>query len=983
MFVIIAVLIGLIIGFARGGSVSSIFNHLYKKWYLGFAGVILLILLHYAFLVQPLVTPIEQYLPILNFIAYILVLLMLIFNLDDLFTIFLSVGVTLNFIVTFINSGYLPVSDAVLSQIPINYTLVQSIYTGMNGIYSLMQPQTLLSFLGIIIPFPILSGVIALFGTIPGFSIGDILILIGIAGAIQSSMVLSKKEPQIVTLKEESKPRVRKQKTPVTAQKRPEHFESRTEELFFEDTILPGDPLDKIFGEEPQRSTKIIEDLSDIKAVNTGNYQFKEESNNLSVDDLTKPLGTGIINSKEVNSRLKQQEEVESVEIIKEEEGFFASSYLNGKEKSAEISTEEIFKDTNNMNDVRFVTNDIDIQTAEIVVDEGEKPIYKPTQEKIERERQVTVREAPVNEQEQQKELVTIEPEFELEPETPPVKVEEPVRKGLIDKTPIPKASEAKPVVQRESSEVSVVTEPIIGESPIPFLEIDQEVQKSKITIPEPVVKGINEQIVMAPKSELSESEKPVILTPKQIPETTIEKEELKSEPKLPKTSIVETSEVVQQEQSKEEVKPRKKFGIEPGNFLYLSSQLEPTKSFVPDESLIKEEVPPESTQEFTDINDIFFDYDQYQLLLSSIKDEGFRKELEKTFRDYSKNKFGAKTELKPGISEEPVQIETAEINDLESETKPVETEIESISKVPETKAEEAVEEVVINKASKFNEVNYGGPTSSIKEHDKILQEEKLNKETETTDEEEITDIIKADINEAPKLRDLLIENEPDVESTSEEEVSEEVIAETQDNEELWEINSEEISPQETETEEVIQSQVETTEFVDEDIQEVEDISEETADFLPVIDWNSFANLILEDKELKRGSYVQGNDSGYFVNKAYKEERSKMDKSEERMMNVWSNLSKENQKRKLERRKQATGTYFNQNEQRKPVEPDVVETEIEEVEANTEPLETASMSETERVNQMSDEEREKAGYEKVTINFQGNEISFWQKKVRE
>jgi len=192
MYLIIAFVIGSIIGLVRGGSFKGLGQRKFSLWFLGFAGIIIQIILHlYCFTGG--INSIDQFLTIANFVSYILILLTLVFNLDDFYTIMIAVGMTANFVVTFINGGKMPVVSNIVDTLPTG-SLLNSINAGTNAVFSVMQSTTVLWFLGINIQIPFISQLSAYMGSVGSLSIGDVFILIGIIGLIQSLLCLGKKD---------------------------------------------------------------------------------------------------------------------------------------------------------------------------------------------------------------------------------------------------------------------------------------------------------------------------------------------------------------------------------------------------------------------------------------------------------------------------------------------------------------------------------------------------------------------------------------------------------------------------------------------------------------------------------------------------------------------------------------------------------------------------------------------------------------------
>ncbi|MGI6108983.1 MAG: DUF5317 family protein [Eubacteriaceae bacterium] len=255
MIILSAVIIGLIIGFIRRGSLRG-FSGI-SKWPLGLAGVLIQIVLHYSCYFAA-GTSFASYLPIVSFIGYILILITLIFNLDDIFAIILAVGVTGNFVVTFVNGGFMPVQATIVNLMPTASVVTSTILAGTNPIYTIIQsPGTLLWFLGDVLPLSFLSNLSVYTGSVPGISAGTIFMFIGLIGWVQGLMA---RESGVPVKKADHKGVITQNRDAA----RPQHFESRTEELFFEDELLPENPLDSFFSNDPENSgkTEVIPSLN-------------------------------------------------------------------------------------------------------------------------------------------------------------------------------------------------------------------------------------------------------------------------------------------------------------------------------------------------------------------------------------------------------------------------------------------------------------------------------------------------------------------------------------------------------------------------------------------------------------------------------------------------------------------------------------------------------------------------------------------------
>jgi len=195
MLVLIAIILGFLIGKIRRGSLRGFKVRKISLLPLGILGLLLQLALHFYGYTGG-VPVIEPYLEIVNFASYILVLVMLVFNLDDFWVILLAMGFTSNFVVTFINGGHMPVSQGVIDILPTGFA--QQIVGGLSPIYTLIQPNTLLWFLGINLPIPVplIPTVMSLYGTVAGVSVGTIIALIGFIGFVQYVM---NKKPSIMS----------------------------------------------------------------------------------------------------------------------------------------------------------------------------------------------------------------------------------------------------------------------------------------------------------------------------------------------------------------------------------------------------------------------------------------------------------------------------------------------------------------------------------------------------------------------------------------------------------------------------------------------------------------------------------------------------------------------------------------------------------------------------------------------------------------
>lgn len=187
MLILIAIILGFLIGKIRRGSLQGFKVRKISLLPVGILGLVLQIALH-LYIYTGGISLVEPYLEIVNFASYILILVMLVFNLDDFWVILMAVGITSNFVVIFINGGHMPVSQGVIDILPAAFG--EQITQGLNPLFSLIQPNTLLWFLGINLPLPVpyVPLVMSLYGSVAGVTVGTIVTLIGLIGFIQYVM---------------------------------------------------------------------------------------------------------------------------------------------------------------------------------------------------------------------------------------------------------------------------------------------------------------------------------------------------------------------------------------------------------------------------------------------------------------------------------------------------------------------------------------------------------------------------------------------------------------------------------------------------------------------------------------------------------------------------------------------------------------------------------------------------------------------------
>lgn len=197
MVFLLAILIGIIIGTLRKGTVSNVRSTPISLLPLGLVGIAVQIALHFLVYV-PSASSLDMVIPVLNLVSYVFILVMLTFNLDEVWNVMMVVGTMANFVVTFMNAAKMPVAADIVASID-QSALGQAIIAQNNLSGGLMEnlsiftqinlQTTKLWFLGINIKIPFLEHLSPFYGAVPGISIGTILLLIGLIGWIQFAMV--------------------------------------------------------------------------------------------------------------------------------------------------------------------------------------------------------------------------------------------------------------------------------------------------------------------------------------------------------------------------------------------------------------------------------------------------------------------------------------------------------------------------------------------------------------------------------------------------------------------------------------------------------------------------------------------------------------------------------------------------------------------------------------------------------------------------
>lgn len=177
MLFIIAVILGLIIGFLLKGDLKKIDVGKLKYPYLAIGAFAIEIVLFTLVRKGVIERGILTFIPYL--FQYFLLLLFIFYNRKNFGLLTLGFGMFLNALVIFLNGGAMPVSPEGLVKVGIAPSLeaVTEELIAAEGLYTLIDSQTLLPFLGDVIPFWRYV-----------LSIGDVFIFIGIMVYIVTEM---------------------------------------------------------------------------------------------------------------------------------------------------------------------------------------------------------------------------------------------------------------------------------------------------------------------------------------------------------------------------------------------------------------------------------------------------------------------------------------------------------------------------------------------------------------------------------------------------------------------------------------------------------------------------------------------------------------------------------------------------------------------------------------------------------------------------
>ena len=181
MFPLWGLVLGLAIGFARSGSLANLSTLPLKAVWLVFAGLVLQLLIFPTPWFDPLIQTGTEY---FHFVSYGLIALFFIVN-WRIWTLWLmAAGMVLNGLVITVNGGYMPASAAALEAAG-KIEAAEQLRNVVDHIHAntvLMSENTQLNFLGDWLYVP------AWVPLANAFSLGDLVLMVGIAWLIQSAM---------------------------------------------------------------------------------------------------------------------------------------------------------------------------------------------------------------------------------------------------------------------------------------------------------------------------------------------------------------------------------------------------------------------------------------------------------------------------------------------------------------------------------------------------------------------------------------------------------------------------------------------------------------------------------------------------------------------------------------------------------------------------------------------------------------------------
>lgn len=176
MILIIIAVVSLIVALIRKGSFANLFDNDLKAPYLFILGIVLFVALKVGDGAG--ISLIQNYAYVIMLVAYIILLLAVVLNFNNVWMVPLLLGIILNFVVIFFNGGKMPISPSMMAIAGVSAETVAASSTA-----AVADAGTALSFLGGIIPIPLPS----IFAEV--VSPGTLLIGAGMFGMIQNLML--------------------------------------------------------------------------------------------------------------------------------------------------------------------------------------------------------------------------------------------------------------------------------------------------------------------------------------------------------------------------------------------------------------------------------------------------------------------------------------------------------------------------------------------------------------------------------------------------------------------------------------------------------------------------------------------------------------------------------------------------------------------------------------------------------------------------
>lgn len=179
MLLIWPVLIGVIIGFLRGGGIAQLGALSLKATWLIPVSLVIQLLIFPLIDPQPIIAWGTQY---FHIGSYLLLVVFIVINRRIMSLVSAGAGMMANFITIVVNGGYMPVSVTALSRTGAEAVITHLQQYGYWGNVMLMSEKTALNFLGDILYLPPFIPF-----SVP-FSIGDVIISISIGWLIVQGM---------------------------------------------------------------------------------------------------------------------------------------------------------------------------------------------------------------------------------------------------------------------------------------------------------------------------------------------------------------------------------------------------------------------------------------------------------------------------------------------------------------------------------------------------------------------------------------------------------------------------------------------------------------------------------------------------------------------------------------------------------------------------------------------------------------------------